>query len=278
MSTDTSTVSDDGKFITIPSLAEAGSAAFADEAAKVTGNDAPPAPATNANSRIFTEDEVEAIRKQEKDKLYNKLSSLEEQLKSIAEERDEARKAASQREEAELNELKRREEEELSAKELISRKEREWEDKLNSVNQEWETRWQSAQQEAEAKEALLEKERAFAAVTEYKARRIAEEQESIIPELLPLLNSLGGGSPEEVESNINLLKERSYAILESVSQATQQQQGRPRGAQVTAPPTGPVETHMEQQTLSADDIRNMPMDMYVQMRDRLLKARPNGRF
>jgi len=36
-----------------------------------------------------------------------------------------------------------------------------------------------------------------------------------------------------------------------------------------------METQAEHQTLSAEDIRNMPMEQYMQMRDRLLKARPS---
>jgi hypothetical protein len=36
-----------------------------------------------------------------------------------------------------------------------------------------------------------------------------------------------------------------------------------------------METQADHQTLSAEDIRNMPMDQYMQMRDRLLKARPS---
>jgi len=76
-----------------------------------------------------------------------------------------------------------------------------------------------------------------------------------------------------------VLTERSNAIIESIQQATAQQQGRLRGAPVTAPPVGPMETQTEYQTLTAEDIRNMPMDQYMKMRDRLLNARPSrGRF
>jgi len=48
---------------------------------------------------------------------------------------------------------------------------------------------------------------------------------------------------------------------------------------VTAPSVGPKETQMEQQTLTAEDIRNMSMEQYQKMREKLLNARSSkGRF
>jgi len=47
----------------------------------------------------------------------------------------------------------------------------------------------------------------------------------------------------------------------------------------TAPPVGPMETQTEYQTLTAEDIRNMPMEQYAKMRDRLMNAVPRrGRY
>jgi hypothetical protein len=113
-------------------------------------------------------------------------------------------------------------------------------------------------------------------LTHYRNTRLQAEQESIIPELIDLVS---GNSEDEIEQSIAVLRERSSAIIESIQQATQQQQGRLRGAPVTAPPVGPMETQTEYQQLSADDIRNMSMDQYSKMRDRLLNARsPRGRF
>ena len=108
----------------------------------------------------------------------------------------------------------------------------------------------------------------------YLQRRSTEEEEFIIPELRDLIS---GSSEDEIEQSIGILKDRSSAILESIQQSTQP--SGLRGSPVTAPPVGPMETQESQQTLSAEDIRDMPMEQYMQMRDRLLKARPSqGRF
>ena len=235
------------------------------------------------NSKLFSEDEVENIRKQEKDKMYKRLEeadtrvkSMEEQMNIIAQEREAARKEAEERAAKEAEILRQREIDELSAKELLLKKEDEFNQRINSVEQEWQGRLAEIEAQRQAQEALLEKERQMQEIQHYRAQRLQQEQESIIPELIDLV---AGNSPEEIENSISILRERSSAIIESIQQATQQSQGRLRGAPVTAPPVGPMETQTEYQQLSADDIRNMSMEKYAQMRDRLLNARsPRGRF
>jgi uncharacterized protein with NAD-binding domain and iron-sulfur cluster len=235
------------------------------------------------NSKLFSEDEVENIRKQEKDKMYKRLEeadtrvkSMEEQMSVISAEREAARKEAEDRAAKEAEILRQREIDELSAKELLLKKEDEFNQRINSVEQEWQGRLAEIEAQRQAQEALLEKERQMQEIQHYRAQRLQQEQEAIIPELIDLV---AGNSPEEIENSISILRERSSAIIESIQQATQQSQGRLRGAPVTAPPVGPMETQTEYQQLSADDIRNMSMEKYAQMRDRLLNARsPRGRF
>jgi hypothetical protein len=235
------------------------------------------------NSKLFSEDEVENIRKQEKDKMYKRLEeadtrvkSMEEQMAIISQEREAARKEAEERAAKEAEILRQREIDELSAKELLLKKEDEFNQRINSVEQEWQGRLAEIEAQRQAQEALLEKERQMQEIQHYRAQRLQQEQESIIPELIDLV---AGNSPEEIENSISILRERSSAIIESIQQATQQSQSRLRGAPVTAPPVGPMETQTEYQQLSADDIRNMSMEKYAQMRDRLLNARsPRGRF
>lgn len=243
--------------------------------------EAPPAE-TNNNSRLFTEDEVAQIRKQEKDKLYRKIEeestrvkSLEEQLSQINAEREAARQEAEERARLEQEAIRQREEAELSAKELLLRRETEFNDKLSQVEQEFTSRIQEIERQRQAQEALLEREREIQELESYRQRRIAEEQENIIPELRDLI---AGNTAEDIENSIAVLKERSNAIIDSIQQATQQ--SRLRGALPTAPPVGPLENQTEQQTLTAEDIRNMPMDQYMKMRERLMAAArtPRGRF
>jgi len=233
--------------------------------------------------KIFTEDEVEKIRQQEKDKLYKRIEeadtrvkSMEEQMAELAAEREAARKEADEKARMEQELLRQREEQELSAKELLLKREEEFNAKLESIDQDYRRRFEEIEAQRTQQEALLEKERRLQELNSYTGRRMAEEQENIIPELIDLVS---GNTEEEIENSIAVLRERSSAIIESIQQATQQQQGRLRGVSPTAPPVGPMETQMEYQTLTAEDIRNMPMDQYAKMRERLMNARPNrGRY
>lgn len=228
-------------------------------------------------SKVFTEEEVEQIRKQEKDKLYKRIEeadtrvkTMEEQMNLLAQERESARKEAEEkaRQEAEL--LRQREIDEMSAKELLTKREEEFNLKIQDIEADYRRRFEEIESQRQAQEAILEKERHLQNLNTYRQRRMQEEAESIIPELIDLVS---GSSEDEIETSIAVLRDRSSAIIESIQQATAQQQGRLRGAPVTAPPVGPMETQMEYQTLTADDIRNMSMDQYEKMRDRLLNAR-----
>ena len=230
-----------------------------------------------AAARTFTEDDVEKIRQQEKDKLYKRLEdsdgrvkSLEDQLSTLANESEVSKAEAARLAKAESDALRKREEEELSAKELITKRETEFDEKLKVVETEWEGRLAKIEEERASQEAMLEKERRYRELETYLGRRMVEEEEYIIPELRDLAS---GTTEDEIDNSIAILKDRSSAILESIQQSTQP--SGLRGSPVTAPPVGPMETQTEQQTLSAEDIRNMPMEQYMQMRDRLLKARPS---
>ena len=234
-------------------------------------------------SKVFTEEEVEGIRKQEKDKMYKRIEeadsrvkSMEDQMGIIASERESARKEADERKSKESDLLRQREVDELSAKELIAKREDEFNLKLKEIDGDYQRRFAEIEAQRQAQEAIIEKERRLQELNSYRQRRLGEEQENIIPQLVDLV---AGGTEDEIETSISVLRDRSNAIIESIQQATAQQQGRLRGAPVTAPPVGPMETQTEYQQLSAEDIRNMTLDQYAKMRDRLLNARPNrGRF
>jgi DNA repair exonuclease SbcCD ATPase subunit len=243
--------------------------------------DQEPTPEVKQEQRIFTEDEVHKIRQQEKDKMYKRLEdsdgrvkAMEEQLNLLSAEREKAIKEAEERARKESDLLRQREIEELSAKELLAKREDEFNQRINQVEEEWSKKFSELDAQRQAQDALLEKERYLQQLESYRQRRLQAEEDNIIPELRDLIS---GNTEEEIENSIAVLRERSNAIIESIQRASQPT--RPKGAPVTAPPTGPLENQQEYQTLTADDIRNMPMDQYVKMRDRLLNARPQrGRF
>lgn len=240
-----------------------------------------PVQESRAEEKYFSEDEVQKIRQQEKGKMYKRLEdadhrvkSMEEQLSVLSSEREKAIKEAEERARKESDILRQREIEELSAKDLLAKREDEFNSRINQVEQEWGQKFSELEKQRQAQDALLEKERNLQQLESYRQRRLQAEQETIIPELRDLIS---GNSEEEIDNSIAVLRERSNAIIESIQRTSQPT--RPKGASLTAPPTGPMDNQSEYQTLSAEDIRNMPMDQYVKMRDRLLNARPQrGRF
>jgi hypothetical protein len=212
------------------------------------------------NSRMFSEDEVEAIRRQEKDKLYDRISKLQEQVELFNSEREEQKRLADELAAKEAEERRQREEAEMSAKDLLMKKEDEFQQQINTVQQEWEAKFTALQSEAEAQKALLEQERRFQELESYKSRRIAEEQDGLMPELIDFIS---GNTEEEIET----------AISENIQQALPQPQQPLRGVPATgSTPSGPLENMTEQQTLTSADIANMTMEQYAQVRDRLLAS------
>jgi len=221
------------------------------------------------NARMFSQEEVEAIRRQEKDKLYDKISKLQEQVEIFNHEREEQKRLAEEVAAREAEERRLREEEEMSAKELLMKKEDEFQQRINTAQQEWEEKFNALQQESEAQKAVLEQERRFQELESYKSRRIAEEQDNVMPELLDFIR---GNTEDEIESAISAVKARTSAILENIQQAMPQQQ-RLRGVPATgSTPSGPLENMTEQQTYTSADIAGMSMDQYAQVRDRLLAS------
>lgn len=218
---------------------------------------------THVNPATFlTVEDIERAREQEKAKLYPQLERMKDeiaQLRRAAEEREAEEARAREAMEAEA---KRRAEEEMDVRELLKSKESEWSEQL-----------QREREERERAIALLEQERQFQELQAYRAQRIEAERESIIPELVDLID---GGSPEEIEDSIKSLKERSARILDSASQALSSARRDMVGTRATAPAAGPLDTNSERQ-FSPDDIKNMSLSEYQKYRTRLLGDTAGGR-
>lgn len=210
----------------------------------------------------FSAEDIERIRKEEKDKLYPqlaKVSELEQRLKTFEEERAASQKTKEQQESEEHERTEAARREEMSAKELVE-----------ETRREWETRFNEERARREQQEALLERERQFTTLMQHRTKRLAEEGEDIIPQLRDLVT---GSTPEEIDASISSLKERSSAIFQDVQQAQQGIRAAMPGVRPTAPTIGPMEQNEEsQQTYSAEDIRARDMTWYIQNRDKLLPA------
>ena len=142
----------------------------------------------------YTEDDLKRVREQEKSKLYPQIDSLKEELNLLKKEREE-RVAAAEAAKADAEAVaKRQAESELDVRQLLEVKEKEWAAQLDEIRQ-----------ENARKDALLERERQYAELTNYRNRRLEEERDNIIPELVDLIS---GNNPDEIEQSITNLRDR----------------------------------------------------------------------
>lgn len=238
--------------------------------------------------KYFTTEQVEAIRKQEKDKIYGEIDkgkaalaeqkarndALEAQMAAFQTDVDAA--AALKAEEAAAAEAERiaHEQEAMTAKELLAVKEADFASRLEESENKWATQFADLQDKAQQQEQVIAKERAFQVLEGYKAQRIAEESENLMPHLVDLI---GGSTEEEIETSIMAVAAKTSAIMEDM-QLGQAQQPGPRAVPTTGgSPTGPLENQTAQQQLSGDDIAAMTMEQYAALRPQLLaQTRPTG--
>ena len=230
----------------------------------------PPPPPTPAqgNGQTFSIEDIEKARQQEKDKLYERLNKQEEVLKKLQEEQQarlnaeaEARKAAE------------------AAAEEERKKNLTYEQKLEEMQAEWANRFTTLNNQLEQNAALMEAEARFQELQKFRARRLEEEKDDIMPNLHGWVQ---GNTEQEIEDAITRAKETTSSILNDVVQAQQNQQWaaqqarqQARGTGVTAPPVGPMENNSGQQSYTADDIRGMTIGDYAKNRERLLEAARN---
>lgn len=220
-------------------------------------------PVNPATGKSYTEEDLARVRQQEKDKLYPQIDELKSELSVLKKEREERLKAEEDARRALEDEARKKAEAEMDLRSLLEQKE-----------QEWNARLEAEKQERLAAQALLEREREFQALMDYRNARLAEEQDNIMPELLDLVE---GSTPDEIEASIENLKARSQRILESAQSAMQNARRDMVGARVTAPTAGPMDTNLEQQSITAEQIAGMSFNEYVKNRSKLLGTNPSNR-
>jgi len=225
---------------------------------------------TEATMPGFTADDLAKARAQEKAKLYPQIEKMQEELakaKAIAEDlaaKDAAREAKRQEKLAERDAKKKEKvEKELSFKELLSKKEQEFQAQLETERLERERAF-----------ALLDTERKFQDLMSYRAQRIEEERDSIVPQLIDLVN---GSSEEEIEQSIETLKAKSAGIMQDVQQATANAKQSMAGTRITAPASGPLDNDSEHNPLQIDPTKGISMDEYIKNRHKYLGAAANNR-
>jgi chromosome segregation ATPase len=211
---------------------------------------------------------IQKARAQEKAKLYPQVEKLQEELSLLRKEREERqaleaeRAAKRQAREAErVAEAKAKAEEEMSFKKLLKTKEQEWQEKF-----------EAERLERERAIALLDRERQFQELMQYRQQRLEQERENIVPELIDLIS---GNTQDEIERSIADLKERSAKIFESVAQVAQQSRKEMTGTRITVPANGPLDNDSDPLTFTPDNISNMSMADYAKNRSKLLGGSNN---
>ena len=214
-------------------------------------------------SKTFTAEEVARIREQEKAKVYPKMEKMAEELAALKKKAEDAAAKEAEREakraakEAEkVAKAKAKEEEELSLKDLLAKKEQEFQAQLEQERLEREKAF-----------AILDRERQYTELMQYRQQRIEQERDSIVPELVDLID---GDSKDAIEQSIATLKEKSARILESAQAAMSQAKQQMVGARITAPASGPLDNDSSQQSFTPDSIRDMSLADYAKQRAKLL--------
>lgn len=213
---------------------------------------------------------IQKARQQEKAKLYPQVEKLQEEIASLRQKESEReakeaeRKAARAAREAELAKQKKAEEEQsLELRELLAKKE-----------QEFNAQIEQERTEREKAFALLEREREFQEIQQYRQQRIEAERANIMPELVDMI---AGDSKDAIEQSILRLKEKTAQIVESVQAASQQTRKDMVGARITAPASGPLDTDSSQAAFTPESIANMSQAEYAKNRSRLLGAAGSNR-
>lgn len=223
----------------------------------------PAASETPNEVSVFTADDVAKAREQEKAKLYPQMEKMKEELASLKKAREEevAKKAERDVKRAaeaaeKVAKQKADEEQEMSFKELLAKKEQEFQSQLETERLEREKAF-----------ALLDRERQFQELMNYRHNRLEQERDNIVPELIDLIQ---GSSQDEIEQSIATLKEKSASILQSAQAAMQSAKQQMAGTRITAPASGPLDNDSSQQSFTPDSIRDMSLADYAKQRAKLL--------
>lgn len=215
-------------------------------------------PSANGQAVQFTAADLEAAREQEKSKLYNRLEAMENQFKTLQDERQAALDAAAAAEAAAEEARKAQELEEMDLR-----------TRLQTMEQSTQDRFRQLEEDRQKAEAMLEQERRLNALSAYRADKLREYGSQIMPQLLDFVV---GNSPEEIDAAIVAMVERTNSIVSDVQAVQNQTYTNMRGAGVTAPVGSPQDVVPQTQNFTAEQIRAMSPQVYAQHQAQLREA------
>ena len=172
---------------------------------------------TPTASNLFSAEQIEKARREERDKHQRALARAKEQSDAMKAELEQLRAAQAetqkQKEAEARKEAKRRkseDEKDLSAREILACREQEWEQQMAQLRH-----------EQEQTRALVALERQHMQMETYKNSRVAEEiaAQRIAPQFK---DYIGGTTQDEIEASIELAKQKSAEIAAEFQQLTAQ--------------------------------------------------------
>jgi hypothetical protein len=224
---------------------------------------ATPAPGDATFTKADVDAAIEKGRKEAHDRLYGQLDSEKAAAKAAQEElavlkkADEARQADDKRRSDEAAAaIKAGREGDMDAKALLAERTREWETQRASDKAEVDARLAQLQREGAEKDLLLQHERDVSELRDYIRARVDAEGDAIMPDLADFI---GGDTKEAVEVSIANVKARSASILEGVRSVQTAQRAATPGASVTAGNIGFEDASGSTETLTAEQIRDLPL-------------------
>jgi hypothetical protein len=209
----------------------------------------------------YTEEDINRARQEEKNKLYARVNDMDAELKLVRKEREEREAAEKAAIEAAAAEAKKQEA--LTARQLVEK-----------VREETATQLAQIQKDRDTERAIFDKEREFTRLQEYQRNRLNEETNNIMPQLYDFVS---GSTEAEIEASIERAKAKTAEIVGQVQQVAVQSRQEQIGVSPTAaPPVGPMESQMNYQSVSQQDVATMDMETYKQNRTALLAAARNS--
>jgi hypothetical protein len=238
-----------------------------------------PTPPTGYFSQADVDEAIKQAKQQarteERDKLYPQIDAnktrfdeLTSQIKTLTDAESERAKEAEKARLAAEKARQAKEDAEKSAQDLVKDSEARFQQQLKDMQTAQDTRLAEIAQQQQLQQAVFEKEREMSALQMYIRDRVEAERENIAPELLDFIT---GDTKEEVDASIQVVKDKTAAIVEGMRQAGIAQRASMPG---TAPSAGatsivPGLDTGQGQAISAEDIKGMGMKEFAALRQRM---------
>lgn len=211
--------------------------------------------------RLLPAQLVEDARRQEKDKLYPTLEQLKSEVSAMKAAEEERVRLEREAHEARERELQVAREADMDAKTLLEQRTAEWQRDRDALRA-----------EIERERLLAQREREFAELALYRSQRLSE----LSTEIHPLLaRHVSGNTREEIEASLAQAVADTARLSEEM-QREMRPPPRPAGPYgATGGPgvnPGDLAGQPQGRTYSPEEIRNMSMGEYAQIRQQLLGA------